>query len=703
MGGRIMKNLIYKISILFALVLLSCSKEETFVPAQPEAANRITTLTGRSPYGSKLSFGEQDGDSLPFLWSRADQLGLFVTAGGIDVPSNQNVPAMIDKTSGPGASGGIFRAGLTGLTGSTSYNLRIYYPYYVNGGVSGSAIHNRIASHQVQAAPGSSSHISRCGGFATTISSFATPANVDGFKPEVEFELNHKTAYVWFKVSAAAGNYTGWTLKRITMTAPEGYALAGETTWDASTGSYTLDAVSKGLSNSVVLDIAEGEALSTSVQEAFMVVFPTSVASQTLTLEYTLTNPAGTQTVTLGHTRTVGPSSAMFAPGKIYRLTEQIPAAAGGEWTETEYSVDVESYRSALAEIMRRCNIPDMLLTYKDNLVTIDLAIHNEDFYSLSTLYGSKTPAEWYAQINPLTTSSILQACSISKVPFSYIVCKMADDGEIDLDTPLYTYYPGILDKFASDETTQARAKKVTPRMCLSHVSGLNNSTYSNSAFSFEPGDKFQYSGVGMAMLQWTVEHIKGSTLDVLAKSYIFDRTGMTHSNYLWQDEFESSHMYGFRSSGTQRNQSWSGGKCNAAYSLRTNSVEYTRFLQWFIDGGDLSPEMYAELTSPQINIGENRYRALGWVLEENPEMGKMFLHTGNNVSFQGNSVIVPERHASLCYFWNITAKYGMNGPIFKLFFQNEYPTGTYGTGTIPDSAGSGDNGGAGSGVVYYE
>lgn len=57
---------------------------------------------------------------------------------------------------------------------------------------------------------------------------------------------------------------------------------------------------------------------------------------------------------------------------------------------------------------------------------------------------------------------------------------------------------------------------------------------------------------------------------------------------YVWQKEYEQLAVYGFRKRGPQRNTPWSV-RCNAAYSLRTSSEEFTKFLQWFLRGADPS------------------------------------------------------------------------------------------------------------------
>ncbi|MBR1509394.1 MAG: serine hydrolase [Bacteroidales bacterium] len=686
--------------VLAAIVAVGCSTLETDkmaeVVAEEVSAPFELILKGNSYPETKTAFGQPEGSKMPLVWTAVDRLGLFVSKDGVEACGN--VPATIVKGKGQGQNTGIFRATLEGLSVNSTYDISLYYPYFLRGGNESGIVLDRVAPDQVQERSGSSAHIGKSGGFAVAKTQVITPGSNQPFTAEVNFDLVHKTSYMWFSITAADGNYTGWSIKRIRMIAPDGTWLAGDTKYNPDTEEFTL-VDDSALSNAVSLDIVQSNPLSTTAQDAFMVIFPTSAAGKTLQFEYTLQNPAGTRTVTLTHERGLSATSTLFAPGKLYTISEQIPASAGSGWTEEEVQVDLEYYRQKLEWIVKACDLPSLQINYTDNVKTISLAICNDDWYA------ANGKISYLNQSDPISPASIYQACSVSKVPFSYIVCKMADDGEIDFDTPIVDYFPGILDWFASDDETQRRAKLVTPRMIMSHTSGLDNSNYSNSEFLFEPGEKLNYSGVGMSMLQKTVEHIKGSTMDVISKDYIFDRLGMTHSNYLWQSEYTQLHVWGF--SGTNystnaRNNNWSGGKCNVAYSLRTNADEYTKFLQWILRGADLSKEMYDQMFTPQIaTANPNTYRTLGWVGYDGEEYGWIYLHTGNNVSFKSNSLIVPEKNASLCYFFNGPSTYSLHGDIIKLFFGNTLPMANYGEGNVP--AEHNEEGGAGSGSVYDE
>ena len=74
-----------------------------------------------------------------------------------------------------------------------------------------------------------------------------------------------------------------------------------------------------------------------------------------------------------------------------------------------------------------------------------------------------------YNYTQPANDSSIFQAASLSKPLFAYIVMKMVDKGEIDLDTPICQYTD--IERFEDKEM----AAILTPRMVLSHTTGLPN------------------------------------------------------------------------------------------------------------------------------------------------------------------------------------------------------------------------------------
>lgn len=356
--------------------------------------------------------------------------------------------------------------------------------------------------------------------------------------------------------------------------------------------------------------------------------------------------------------------------GKYIRTTILAALAlAGGALAGTNavHSIDVGEYRTKALDLIRRADVPSLQVTMTSPEGVLSFCVVNDAFYAAS---------ERQQEVRPIDEKSIYQACSISKLPLAYFAVKMAQDGRLDLDRPLHEYNPDILRHFETEQDRE-RAKRITAHMVLTHTTCLPNKGYLKMSFQGEPEEKFIYSGVGMYVLQEVLERLKGQTLDVFAKEELFDRLGMTHTSYMWQKEYEQLAVYGFRKRGAQRNTQWSV-RCNAAYSLRTSSEEFTKFLQWFLRGADLTPEWQKKMFTEYVKVppkagvpGDSRlYRNLGWVTEDSNEFGKIRFHGGNNVAYKGMAIMIPERKITLCYFFNSDTRYNLHGPLTDLFLK---------------------------------
>lgn len=442
--------------------------------------------------------------------------------------------------------------------------------------------------------------------------------------------------------SLEGSRYVGWTLKRVRMTLDDGAEL--------TTGFP-----------SVTVDLLEGVRLSDKVASVPAEVFPVALDGRKAVCDLYLRD-AGGKTLKLSKGLSLGRGETAWR-----RINIDLPQASGGGWTETPHTLDVEEYRRKALNLIRRADVPSLQVTMTTPLDTLSFCVVNEGFYA--------APGR-QQEVRPIDMASMYQACSISKPPLAYFAVKMAQDGLLDLDRPLFEYAPGILGHFEADKDRE-RAKRVTARMILTHTSGLPNKGYVKMSFLDEPGRRFIYSGVGIFVLQEVIERLKGKTLDVFSKDELFCRLGMEHSNYLWQKEFERLAVYGFRERGPQRDTKWEV-RCNAAYSLRTSSEEYTRFLKWFLRGADLAPEWRKQMFTEYVQVppkagvpGESRlFRNLGWVTEVSDEFGKIRFHGGNNVAYKGMAIMIPERQVTLCYFFNGDTRYNMHGPLTDLFLK---------------------------------
>lgn len=106
----------------------------------------------------------------------------------------------------------------------------------------------------------------------------------------------------------------------------------------------------------------------------------------------------------------------------------------------------------------------------------------------------------------------------------------------------------------------------------------------------FEPGTKWSYSGEGSCYRQKTVESLAGTPFAELAKSRVFDRSGMTSSDLLTKPSFAAVTTVGHNADGTAQAVR-DFAKANIANTLRTNATDYSKFLRGaLLTGEGLKP-----------------------------------------------------------------------------------------------------------------
>ena len=255
---------------------------------------------------------------------------------------------------------------------------------------------------------------------------------------------------------------------------------------------------------------------------------------------------------------------------------------------------------------------------------------------------------------SPVNEETIFSAASLSKPVFAYVVLRLAERGALDLDEPLATHleYP----RLAHDE----RYRAITPRMVLSHGTGLPNWGGDRLELQFDPGTGFNYSGEGFVYLQKTVERITGLSLEELARREVFEPLGMRRSSYVWRDAFEGNATYG---------KNWAARfehvvryeEPNAAFSLLTTAGDYARFATAVLAGEGFAQETLREMIAPQraarrpqrpTPADEHVSWGLGWGLQVG-RAGRAIWHWGDNGRFKAYVVAYPETGDGVVYFAN--------------------------------------------------
>lgn len=253
----------------------------------------------------------------------------------------------------------------------------------------------------------------------------------------------------------------------------------------------------------------------------------------------------------------------------------------------------------------------------------------------------------------PLTPTTIMYAASLTKAAFAHLVLQLVDDGVLSLDAKLPALlqrplpeYPELADLAGDD-----RWRQLTPRMLLSHTSGLVNWRWINDDkkldFKFAPGTRFAYSGEGIQILQLVVEERTGEALAPLMQRRVFDRFGMRDTSMVWRPSFAGRAATGYDADGKPHAHQ-GRSHARAAGSMDTTVHDYALFLAAVLRGDGLSPASARAMLSPQVAIvspqefpaqwpGETTVNravdlsyGLGWGLFRSP-LGPAFFKEGHD------------------------------------------------------------------------
>jgi D-alanyl-D-alanine carboxypeptidase len=177
--------------------------------------------------------------------------------------------------------------------------------------------------------------------------------------------------------------------------------------------------------------------------------------------------------------------------------------------------------------------------------------------------------------VTPMTPTTRLRVASISKVFTAVVVLQLVEEGKLDLDAPLATWFPEIVPK----------ADRITVRMLLQHTSGLydylEDQKFVSQAYaapertwtpqelvawaarnraSFAPGapGRWDYSSTNYVLLGMIVERVTGTTLASEMRRRIFDPLELTSTYFPPQEVVEGPQARGYSTTRDQTNVSMS-------------------------------------------------------------------------------------------------------------------------------------------------
>jgi CubicO group peptidase (beta-lactamase class C family) len=228
------------------------------------------------------------------------------------------------------------------------------------------------------------------------------------------------------------------------------------------------------------------------------------------------------------------------------------------------------------------------------------------------------------AKGEPLTTDTVMYGASLTKMVFSYHLLQLVDQGKLKLDTPFKDDFDKPLIEYGAhsdqkflgkygpytDLASDPRWEKLTPRMSLTHSTGFANFWFiepdQKLRIHFDPGTQFSYSGEGLSLLQFAIEHGKtsqglGVDVDDLTMA-TFARLGMTHTRLMWRPDFAPNLADGWDDKGQPQPHD-ERSKVRVAGSMDTTISDLPKFVAALVRGDGLSKASRAEMTKPQLHL----------------------------------------------------------------------------------------------------
>lgn len=265
----------------------------------------------------------------------------------------------------------------------------------------------------------------------------------------------------------------------------------------------------------------------------------------------------------------------------------------------------------------------------------------------------------------PVTKQTIFEGASLSKPLFAYFVMKNVEQGKLDLDEAIYPYLESIFPPEVLDSATLTLYKMITPRIVLSHGTGIPNWPPKGTLpINFTPGTGYSYSGEAYqhlaAALGTKLGIGWGSELDSLFLDKVAYPLKMESSCYTWSEKCEKYKAKGHKK-GIVNMKIYRDKKVGSGYSLKSEALDFAQFLIEMMEPKNLSQKWIDEMLKGHnhFDTDSNLFKETGqtgWGLgfaQKPTTNGLMHLHTGNNHDFQAYAMFVPDQKYGFVMFAN--------------------------------------------------
>lgn len=315
------------------------------------------------------------------------------------------------------------------------------------------------------------------------------------------------------------------------------------------------------------------------------------------------------------------------------------------------FDIKKETLDKHLKEQIEELSIPGM-----------SIAVINDGKIVYTNVFG-------YADVSkekPITCQTIFEGASISKSVFAFFVMTFVEEGKLDLDKPLFEYYPH------PDIKDDERYKKITARMVLCHRSGLPNWREDEDdkklKTKFEPNTDYLYSGEGFQYLAMVLMHIENTDhqgLEKLFQERIAKPLEMEHTVFIQTPYTREHKAEPYDENGNWidwHNDYWmqkEDGKFYAPSSIHSEPADFSKWMIAVMNKEILSDKSYGEMLKPHSKVpfdGVDVSYTLGYLTPHFP-LTDIYLHSGNNEGFTSWYTLDIEKDWGFVLFTN--SEYG--------------------------------------------
>jgi CubicO group peptidase (beta-lactamase class C family) len=266
---------------------------------------------------------------------------------------------------------------------------------------------------------------------------------------------------------------------------------------------------------------------------------------------------------------------------------------------------------------------------------------------------------------DPVTSTTRMQACSMSKPVSVLAALRLVEQGLLDLDADVSDYLtrwtlpangdwrPRITLRQLASHTAGLTAhagfpgyrREAAAPSLVEVLSGAHPANAPGARVDMMPGIQFRYSGAGTSLIQLLMEEVTGLSATHLLTQLVLEPLGMRASSFV-QDLDDDERAHGHLAGGKPVPGGWRVQPEQCAAGLWTTPADYLRFMNGVqrahADDIDvpITPAMARELLTPVAPLPSGRdmigmsHIGLGFFIAARDGSATWFGHTGSNVGF---------------------------------------------------------------------